>query len=235
MTTAITYDPKNPATWSLFGASHYVLGLDVGLMQDHSALVVGGVWPEANHAAGIVEIKQFGLGTPLHDVASAAAGMAEQYRARIVCDTSNNSAFPSILAPMLGGRPSDRLVAAVITNALTHATTATPMVLTLAGQRVGIARWTLSKRELIEAIGAEMGTGSLRFGKAGDWEVLRDELNALEREVRQSGSVSYAAPAGRHDDLVSALALCLFGLRRFAAQVRRAGPRQPAPSWAAWT
>ena len=90
-----------------------------------------------------------------------AVNIAEQYRARIVCDTSNNTAFPSILAPMLGSRPSDRLVAAVITNALTHATTPSPMVLTLAGQRVGIARWTLSKRELIETIGAEMGAGSV--------------------------------------------------------------------------
>lgn len=232
----MTYDPKNPATWSLFGASHFVLGLDIGLMQDHSALVVAGVWPEANHAVGVVEIKQFPLGTPLQEVASAAAKLAEQYRARVVCDTSNNSAFPSILAPMLGGRPSDRLVAGVITNALTHATTPMPMLLTLSGQRAAIARWTLSKRELIEAVGAEMGAGSLRFGRTGDWEVLRDELNALEREVRQSGSVSYAAPPGKHDDLVSALALCLFGLRRFARpQLRQVGPRRRAPSAAAWT
>ena len=205
-------------------------------MQDHSALVVGGVWPEANHAIGIVEIKQFPLGTPLQDVATAAAEMAQTYRARIACDTSNNSAFPSILAPMLGNRPADRLVASVITNALTHATAPTPMILTLAGQRVGIARWTLSKRELIEAIGAEIGAGSLRFGKAGDWKLLRDELSALEREVRQSGSVSYAAPAGKHDDLVSALTLCLFGVRRFGSiQVRRPSPPRAAPSWAAWT
>jgi hypothetical protein len=232
----MTYDPKDPATWSLFGASHFVLGLDVGLMQDHSALVAGGVWPEANHAVGIVEIKQFPLGTPLQDVASSAAELAQQYRARIVCDTSNNSAFPSILAPMLGGRPSDHLVAGVITNALTHATSPTPMILTLAGQRVGIPRWTLSKRELIEAIGAEIGAGSLRFGKAGDWEVLRDELNTLEREVRQSGFVGYGAPTGKHDDLVSALALCLFGLRRFGRmQVRRAGPRRTAPPAGAWS
>jgi hypothetical protein len=79
----------------------------------------------------------------------------------------------------------------VITNALTHAAVPAPMMLTLAGQRVGIPRWTLSKRELIEAVGAEIGAGSLRFGRAGDWEVLRDELNTLEREVRQSGFVSY--------------------------------------------
>jgi hypothetical protein len=232
----VIYDARDPATWPIFGAAGFVVGLDVGQMQDHSALVVGGVWPEANHAAAIVEIKQFPLGMPLPEVAGAAAEIALRYRSRIVCDTSNNSAFPSILAPLVGGRPADRLIAGVITNALAHASSPTAMVLAIAGQRVGIPRWTLSKRELIEAIGAEMGGGTLRFGKNGDWETLRDELNAMEREVRQSGSVSYSAPAGKHDDLVSALGLCLFGLRRFQPQVRRAaGPRRAVPSAAAWT
>jgi hypothetical protein len=173
---------------------------------------------------------------PLQDVAAEAAQAAERWRARIVCDTSNNSAFPAILAPLVGERPSDRLVAGVITNAGTHATAPTPMFLAHAGQRLGIARWTLSKRELIEAIGAEMEVGSLRIGKTGDRELLRDELRAMEREVRQSGSVSYSAPAGKHDDLVAALGLCLFGLRRFGGfEVRRVGPQRPVPSSAAWT
>jgi hypothetical protein len=99
--------------------------------------------------------------------------MAQIYRARIVCDTSNNSAFPAILAPLLGGRPSDRLVAGVITNALTHAAVPAPIMLTLAGQRVGIPRWTLSKRELIEAC------------RGGDWGRLAP--------LRQGGRLGGAA------------------------------------------
>lgn len=82
---------------------------------------------------------------------------------------------------------------------------------------------------------AEMDNKTLRLGKAGDWEKLREELATMEREVRKSGSVAYSAPAGKHDDLVTALSLCVFGCRRFV----RANPIQrtktvPFTS-AAWT
>ena len=33
----MTYDSSRPETWSTFAASGFFLGLDVGLMQDHSA------------------------------------------------------------------------------------------------------------------------------------------------------------------------------------------------------
>ncbi len=65
---------------------------------------------------------------------------------------------------------------------------------------------------------------------------LQDELNVMEREVRQSGSVSYSAPAGKHDDLVAALGLCVFGLRRFGGlRLARSTVPHPGPSVGAWT
>ncbi len=66
----------------------------------------------------------------------------------------------------------------------------------------------------IEQIGVELDAGSLRFAKMGDWEQLRHELGRLQREVRESGSISYSAPVGEHDDLVAALSLCVYGCRR---------------------
>ena len=157
---------------------------------------------------------------------SSAKAQALSGVKKLVGGRARQAYAPAVLLryPLSIGRPSDRLVAGVITNALTHATSPTPMLLTLAGQRVGIPRWTLSKRELIEAVGAEIGAGSLRFGKAGDWELLRDELNTLEREVRQSGFVSYAAPAGQaRRPRVSARALLVraAALRERAGQARR--------------
>ena len=38
--------------------------------------------------------------------------------------------------------------------------------------------------------------------------------------LRVSGTVSYAAPEGQHDDLVLALSLCVFGARRLVAMPR---------------
>ena len=127
------------------------------------------------------------------------------------------------------------MVAAVITGADTHASAPVPMPVSLGQVRAAVPRWSVSKPELIETVAAEIDNGSLRIGRVGDWEKLRGELVSMEREVRRSGSVAYSAPAGKHDDLALALALCVFGSRRFggSAQVRRS---RPVPfSSRAWT
>ena len=64
MSNALTYDPKNPATWSLLGASHFVLGLDAGLscrqaarfgVSTYSAIR----WQELRRAGGDARPKMF--------------------------------------------------------------------------------------------------------------------------------------------------------------------------------
>lgn len=56
----------------------------------------------------------------------------------------------------------------------------------------------------------------------------------MERTVRQSGSVAYSAPTGKHDDLVVALDLGVFGLRRIGALQRHTYQRI-TPSVSGWT
>jgi hypothetical protein len=232
----MTHDVDDPSNWHKPAAAAFCIGLDVGMAQDHSALVVAGAWRSgARSVIGVFDIRQFALGAPLDDVADAAADVARQHRCRIVFDASNNSAFGSLLAARLGPNPANALVAGVITNALDHAAQPVPTMLSLSGVRTAIPRWTLSKRELIESISAEIDSGTLRIAHAGDWETLHDELLSMERTVRQSGSVAYSAPAGKHDDMVIALALSVFGLRRIGAPARpRLGQRERFSS-AAWT
>ena len=58
----------------------------------------------------------------------------------------------------------------------------------------------------------------------------------MEQTVRASGTVTYAAPEGQHDDLVPALSLCVFGARRLVAMPRRFAPgRRPGFDKRAWT
>ncbi len=109
------------------------------------------------------------------------------------------------------------------------------MQLSLLGLRAAIPRWMLSKRELIESVSAEIDAGTLRIGKTGDYEALRDELLAMERTVRASGSVAYSAPFGKHDDMVIALALAAFGLRRIGAPARARRASRDVPNAAGWT
>jgi hypothetical protein len=87
----------------------------------------------------------------------------------------------------------------------------------LSGRRLGPARSASAGR----ATGRCCGTSLKHAGSA---------------RCGSQGSSATGLPAGKHDDLVSALALCLFGLRRFGAvHVRRAGARRATPSSAAWT
>lgn len=226
----------DPTHWSPTAADALCVGLDIGGQQDHAALVVGGAWRSgAKSVLGIFHTQQIALGTPLDDVCDYAADLARQYHARIVADASNNSAAISLLAARFG-KPANALVAGVITQADSHAMQPQDMLVSLGGQRSHVPRWTLSKRELIESVSAEIDNGTLKISKTGDYEALRDELGTLERTVRQSGSVAYSAPAGKHDDLVMALTLCVFGLRRIGSPTRvRRHARKPAPSAAAWT
>jgi hypothetical protein len=233
----MSYSPADPSTWDKYAASGFVVGLDVGIQADHSALVLAGVWPGAQNVIGVVDIKRFPLGEPLETVADEAAKIARENRARVVFDVSNNSAFAGVLAARMPRGAENFIVGAAITNAAAHAMQPTPMLVTVAGQRAAVRRWTLSKAELVETVAAEFGAKSLSLARAGDWELLHDELIGMERTIRASGSASYGAPAGKHDDLVMALALSAWGCRRFepAHGGRARISSRRAPSALAWT
>ena len=51
------------------------------------------------------------------------------------------------------------------------------------------------------------------FGSIPDDELLIDELESYEYEVLPSGALRYAAPEGKHDDMVIAVALANWGAR----------------------
>lgn len=231
----MSYSPTDPSTWDKFAASAFVVGLDVGMHADHSALVLAGVWPMAAHAIGVVGIKQFALGTPFEEVADETARIARDNRAKVVVDASNNSAFVGTLAARLPQPAVNHLVAVAITGALAHSAQPTPMPIAIGGLRSAVSRWTLSKSELVETVAAEMGANLVRIAHVGDWEVLQDELGSMERTVRKSGSASYSAPVNKHDDTVMALALAVFGCRRFGRFAHRRHLVQARVSAAGWT
>ena len=151
---------------------------------DHCALVLAGVWPLAGHAIGVVDVKQFPLGTPFEEVADSVAKVVRENQAKVVVDATNNSAFVGVLAARLPQPAVNWLVAAAITSALSHAAQPTPMAIAIGGLKSAVQRWTLSKSELVETIAAELGNNSLRFAREGDWEILQAELSTMERSCR---------------------------------------------------
>jgi phage FluMu gp28-like protein len=72
------------------------------------------------------------------------------------------------------------------------------------------------KRSIIEnlRLAFEQSTVSIP-----DDEALIDELEAYEYELLPSGQLRYSAPEGKHDDMVMALALALWGQRGAVAYI----------------
>jgi hypothetical protein len=75
-----------------------------------------------------------------------------------------------------------------------------------------------TKRDLIENLVARVENGEL---SAPEISQLRHELQIFEYDVSPSGTVSYHAPEGFHDDCVDSLALAASALDRVAAAARR--------------
>jgi hypothetical protein len=100
---------------------------------DHSAFVLAGVWPQAADAIGVVDAKQFPVGTTVEIVAEEAAKVARDNRATVVFDSTNISAFAGVLMAGLPHPAVNWLVAAAITSALSHAAQPTPMPIAIGG------------------------------------------------------------------------------------------------------
>jgi hypothetical protein len=231
--TDSTYSPTDPTTWAR--APNYVIGLDIGMHADPSAYVLAGVWSAPSHVIGVVDCKTFPLVTPFEDVADEVVRIAGENQARVIVDASNNAAFVGMLAAHLPQPAVNWLAAAAITGAAAHAAQPTTTPVAIGGLRSAVPRWTLSKSELIETIAAEGGNKTLLIAPVGDWEVLQAEFAAMERIVRASGAAAYSAPSGKHDDLVMALSLAVFGCRRFERPALRRHLVKARVGAAGWT
>ena len=60
--------------------------------------------------------------------------------------------------------------------------------------------------------------GGQREPVSGPWEVLTAEMKRCEYDIGPTGQISYAAPAGHHDDCVMALALGVWGCRTYGEE-----------------
>lgn len=222
-------------------AKGVAIGLDIGIHADNSFMTVGGVWTHTgSQTIGVVAMKMFELNTPLEEVADHVAAVASNLPNPIICfDASQNSAFSGILASRFGSKPQNHLIACTITAAHEHAAQPQLMPISLHGQRGAIRRWSLSKKQMVEELAAEIEANTIRFAQTGDWEAMRDQLVTLNRTVRQSGAVTYSAAPGQHDDGPMSAATLLFGLRYALGlgmnRRRIARPRAPVPSRLAWT
>lgn len=75
----------------------------------------------------------------------------------------------------------------------------------------GPHRWMVPKSQLISALDARLHTGELKIAAdLAEAGVLQEELRDFRRHVSAAGRVSHDARAGKHDDVLTAVALALW-------------------------
>ena len=75
----------------------------------------------------------------------------------------------------------------------------------------GRRKWSVPKGILISHLDARLHLGELKIADGlAEADVLREELKDFRRHVSAAGRYAYEARTGKHDDLVLAVALCLW-------------------------
>jgi hypothetical protein len=81
--------------------------------------------------------------------------------------------------------------------------------------QAGRDRWHVSKSVLISQVDALLHVGELRFAaELTEAGAMRDELLDFRRHLPATGRATFAARTGRHDDLVLAVAIACWWLKK---------------------
>jgi len=172
------------------------LGLDLGQMQDYTALAV----LERVGASGDVvehhlrDLRRFPLGTPYPDIVERLAGLMERPQLRGATLVVDATGVGAAVIDMLDGRGLGPV----------------PVWIT-AGERAeqAGAGWRVPKRDLVAVVQVLLQTGRLKLAAAlPEVAPLAQELRAFRVRYTPAGRDVYGAwREGEHDDLVLALAL----------------------------
>jgi hypothetical protein len=233
---------KDCATWSLYDARRYVIGVDVGFKADHSALIVAGEFPtQAGDVIGIQKIIQFPLGESYDEViGKAAAEYVRILRHNRPCvlavDSRNNLPFIMSLIRQ-GGVPPLAVLGMNLTAAERNSIQPTRVSL---GAKMLLREFNLGRTPMFNQLASEMRQQHVRICDENSDRLL-GELAGLQREVTRSGNVTISCPVGGHDDLAVSVGYACFVLGNLSARLTDARARcttvlpEKAPSHAAWT
>jgi len=82
-------------------------------------------------------------------------------------------------------------------------------------------RWNVPKTDLVGAVIAALGTGALTVAEGlAEWPTLLKEIESFKMQITKAGAETFGAAGwreGAHDDLVLALALAVWSIRRIGS------------------
>ncbi len=204
----------------------YTLGLDLGKMSDFTALAIAEERPEApaqprasprwaeNPAYALPWLQRWPLRTPYQTIAEEVADRLAALTARPGAEVAlfvDGTGVGTAVVEILKQQPTIR-AGRIETITIT------------AGREVTRVSggWHVAKGELVSVAQVALQQGKLNVSpQLPEARTLRDELGTFEVTLTEAANATFSHRDGKHDDLVLATALSLWG-----AQHR---PRQPPP------
>jgi len=192
------FNPDDPRTWPL---KVPIIAHDVGRSNDRSTAVIGANSPfiQGSRLLGIKEFRELSVGLYGSELANALAAIDQTYNrdCLIVADLSNDATYGETLYDMFGPR-----VIGVQIGRSGDGRTGDPRRV-----RHGfIPVYNIGRTFLLELLLAELRNHRVRFADSAESNRAYEQLEALEVEQRESGTV-YKCPSGQHDDLAVSLAM----------------------------
>jgi len=204
--------------------TRYTLGLDLGKMNDHTALAIAQEWPERTDlnfgqatltpswaddpSYDLRWLFRWPLRTNYHTIAEAVArrvaALVAIPRAEVqlfVDGTGVGTAVVEILAQQAAIKQQRCMKTITIT----------------AGREVTRVSdgWHVAKGELVSVAQVALQRGRLNVAPAlPEARTLRDELATFEVTMTEAANATFSHRDGKHDDLVLAVALALWGARQ---------------------
>jgi len=222
--------PLNHGMPNLPVPTRYTLGLDLGKMSDYSALAIAEERPERTDLvlgqARLVPhwaddpsydlpwLQRWPLRTPYQTIAEDVAGRVtalvavSQAEVSLYVDgTGVGTAVVEILKQQAAIKQMQELFKVVTITAGREVTRVTD-------------GWHVAKGELVSVAQVALQRGRLNVAPAlPEARTLRDELTTFEVTMTKAANATFSHRDGKHDDLVLATALALWGARQRPAYV----------------
>jgi hypothetical protein len=233
----MSFDPRmfardDVTTWPCFRPT--IIAHDVGRSRDRSTAVVGGNSSFQPRLLGIKELEELPQGLSGHPRANALAAIDRRYygEALIVADLSNDATYAEVLLETFGPR--------VIGLHITRNGDGMDAERRLVNRGVMLV-YTIGRTFLLDLFNTELQANLVRFVDGPESRRAYAQLEGLEMEQRDSGTVYKCLP-GQHDDLGISCAMMAWAARHphlrhwvdTGLASRRPRPRQQQYSWKAF-